>query len=66
MRVEPGRDNHEVGLERADRRLDDALERRFVLGVARAGGERDVDDPVPVRIRARRFRARTATGAATP
>ena len=56
MRVEPGRDDHEVGLERPDRRLDDVLERRFVLGVARARGERDVDDPLPVRVRPARSR----------
>ncbi len=49
MRVEARRDEDEVGLERAHGGLDDRLERRPVLGVARARGERDVDDAVRAR-----------------
>ena len=42
MRVEARRDEDEVGLEGAHGRLDRARERGLVLGVARAGGKREV------------------------
>ena len=43
MGVEPGRDEHQLGLERRRRRSDDSVERLEVLRVARTGAQRDVD-----------------------
>ena len=43
MGVEACRDEHELGLERPHRRLDDVLECARVLLVARPGRERDVE-----------------------
>ena len=42
MRVEPGRDEHELGLEARNRGLDRVLERVHVLRVARSCGHRHV------------------------
>ena len=60
----PGGDEHELGLERAHRGLDDVVERALVLLVAAAGPERDVERRLGLVVRAARSRDRTATRAA--
>ena len=52
MRVEAGRDEHELGRERGDRRSDDAVERVEVLRVARPCAERDVERRLGLVVRA--------------
>ena len=66
MRVEAGRDEHELGLERTHDRLDDLVERRVVGGIPRPGGERDVHDPLGVRSPGLPSPARTAIDEARP